>query len=368
MGQKQKQNREQQRPVTTTATFIRSKNTTLKSTLEAGSISTIAKQETRLNEWDLQASIEKGAEQVLPVALLLGMLACAGSLATSAAMMGMHFPVHTVLCLANRTSPTANTTATPHCYPNFFTTTWIMIFVASALSFLFYAFLCLQQRELRLRQSIAMLGSFTTMFLWLSTICIGFLPTQVAFDSMNGSGNTPRVCAYGMLTSSIFNYQVAHKKIRLDMASAILENSTSPSNDASQLVWVIGGSSGGSKRIGNGTSGGVVASIYRANGDANRFWYKLGNQPAVNSSAETQTTRNSIMRVPRRGRYQTAQYKEDIQANKGAGQTAPIESLAVALRAEPTPIHIWNMYDSSDFYKQETQWAMSATVFVSLSL
>ncbi|KAL1891426.1 hypothetical protein Sste5346_007689 [Sporothrix stenoceras] len=263
------------------ATSTLNKNTTRMLTdraLEAGMSPTTVKQETRLSEWDLQVTIGNGTEQALPVALLLGMLVCGGSMATSAAMMGMHIPIHTVLCLANRTSPTANPQATSYCYPNFFVTTWTLMFIASAVSFFFYAFLCLQQRELRLRQSIAMIGSFMTLFLWLSTICIGFLPTQVGFDSINGSSNTPQVRAYGMLTSSIFNYQVAHNKTRLNFASAILENSISPDNDASQLVWVIGESSDDSQRLDNGSiTGGVIASIYRANGNENRFWYKLSH-------------------------------------------------------------------------------------------
>lgn len=311
-----------------------------------------------------------GTEQALPVALLLGMLVCGGSLATSAAMMGMHIPVHTVLCLANRTGPTAEPTATPHCYPNFFVTTWTLMFITSALSFFFYAFLCLQQRELRLRQSISMIGSFATLFLWLSTVCIGFLPTQVGFDSMSGSSNTPQVRAYGMLTSSIFNYRVAHNKTRLDITSAILENSISPDSDASQLVWIVGESSGGSQRMANGSiTGGVIASIYRANGNENRFWYKLGNFPAINFSSGTQPAANSTSRSRKRRRYDARKPREYLQATENDRQPVPSGPFPdVVQRAEPNPVHVLNMYNSSDFYKQETNWAVSATVFASLSL
>ena len=175
------------------------------------------------SKW-LRAAFEQGPEQMLPVALLVGLLASMGSLLTSASMLYLHFPVHTVLCRAQKTTSSLSSTPTA-CYPNFFLSTWMLIFCASVLSGFFYTFLCMQQEQLRLRQSVAMFGSFFTMFLWLSTILFGFLPAQVGVDSSsirrgrgisnNGAAPAPYVHAYGMLSSSIENYMYAHNKTQM---------------------------------------------------------------------------------------------------------------------------------------------------------
>ncbi|EPE06645.1 hypothetical protein F503_03072 [Ophiostoma piceae UAMH 11346] len=167
---------------------------------------------------------EQGPEQMLPVALLFGLVASMGSVFTSASMLYLHFPVHTVLCRAQKIASSSSNTPTT-CYPNFFLSTWVLIFCASILSGFFYTFLCMQQEQLRLRQSVAMLGSFFTMFLWLSTILFGFLPAEVSIDSSsisnNRGGPVPHVHAHGMLSSSIENYMYAHNKTRMPSITGV---------------------------------------------------------------------------------------------------------------------------------------------------
>ncbi len=211
---------------------------------------------------------EHVAEQALPVVLLLGLAAAAGALATSTAMLAMHFPVHTVLC---RGGPGLR------CYPNFFVTTWLMMFAASLLSGSFYLFLCRQQQALRLRQGVAMAGAVATMLLWLSTVSVGFLPTQVTLDgagtransTMAISGNItqigiPRVRAYGMLTSSLENYWAARG------GSANVTAGRGSLDGPAQLIWRINDVSQTSADV--NTTMTTTATIYRTQVDgANRF-------------------------------------------------------------------------------------------------
>ncbi|OAA61952.1 hypothetical protein SPI_04811 [Niveomyces insectorum RCEF 264] len=207
-----------------------------------------------------QAAAVRGIARVLPLALLVALLGSVGALVTSAVMLVLHFPVHTVFCFEGRS-----------CYPNFFLTTWLLTFATATAATAYQGAVCVQQRHLRLRKSTARAGAFLTLVLWLVVLVVGFLPARVVLDK----NNVPSVPAHGMLRSSLANYRVA----RAGGPPALVDRA-----DASRLIWTIGdsggGGSGGGRNDGVSPSRGAArtathASIYRARGDAHHFRYML---------------------------------------------------------------------------------------------